>query len=69
MELQGILKNQNNLEKTTQLGDLHFLILKLTTKLHKSGSSHCGSVVTNWTSVHEDVGLIPGLPQWIKDPV
>ena len=24
------------------------------------GSSHCGSVVTNLTSTHEDLGLIPG---------
>ena len=29
-------------------------------------SSHCGSVVTNPTSIHEDVGLIPGLDQWVK---
>ena len=33
----------------------------------KEGSSHCGSVVTNWISIHEDAGLIPGLaPQWVK---
>ena len=31
------------------------------------GSSHCGSVVTNPTSIHEDLGLIPGLAQWVKD--
>ena len=31
------------------------------------GSSHCGSVV-NTTSIHEDVGLFPGLAQWVKDP-
>ena len=31
------------------------------------GSSRCGSVVTNLTSIPEDVGLIPGLAQWVKD--
>ena len=30
-------------------------------------SSHHGSVVVNLASIYEDMGLIPGLPQWVKD--
>ena len=32
-------------------------------------SSHRGSEETKLTHIHEHAGLIPGLTQWVKDPV
>ena len=40
---------------------------RLSVLKEKFGSSQCGSVVTNLTSVHEDTGSIPGLAQGVKD--
>ena len=32
-------------------------------------NSHHGSMVMKLTGIHEDVSLIPGLAQWVKDLV
>ena len=36
---------------------------------HIPGSSHCGTVEMNPTSIHEDTSSIPGLTQRVGDPV
>ena len=41
---------------------------KTKTKTKKDRTSHCGSAVMNPVSTHEDMALIPGLAQWVKDP-
>ena len=44
-------------------------MLSVPTKERKKGSSRYGAAVTNLTSIHEDVGSMPGLAQWVRDPV
>ena len=50
-----------------KLGMTYITILTYFIFVKKCRSSHFGSVVTNPTSIHEDVGLMPGLTQWVKD--
>ena len=50
------------------LRDVELLLsLRFTALENGSRNSHRGSVVTNLTSIHEGVGSVPGLAQWVKD--
>ena len=44
-------------------------IMDAARKKKQNWSSHCSSAITNQTGIHEDVGSIPGLAQWVKDPL
>ena len=45
----------------------HKMNVKHLVKNARGGGSHRGSVLTNLTSIHEKVGSIPGLAQWVKE--
>ena len=61
-------KNQAPSKKKKKKRDLKFLVCVLKIKEKTSRSFCCGSSVTNLTSIHEDMGSIPGLAQWVGDP-
>ena len=49
--------------------NIYFYSVEKSNKKQTSWSSHRGSAEMNPTSIHEDADLIPGLTQWVKDPV
>ena len=40
---------------------------KCISKTHRTGVPFVAQRLMNLTRIHEDVGLIPGLTQWVKD--
>ena len=60
--VQHPVENYRTQECAEMVGSVHIFALL------KTRSSHCGSVVRNLTSIHEDARLIPGLAQWVKEP-
>ena len=55
---------QNRAKKLTYLWSINLWQIR---QEYTVRSSYCGSVVMNLTSIHEDVSLIPGPTQWVKD--
>ena len=53
------LKNSDNLSDFHRVNAPKYLLR----------SFHCGSAVKSPTNTHGDAGMIPGLAQWVKDPV
>ena len=43
--------------------------VKAVIRIVRFRSSHHGSVVINPTRIHEDLGSIPGIAPWVKDPL
>ena len=61
------LKAESPQNKEQMLCSVCYVLEVYTLFIHIIWSYHCSSVVMKPTSIHEDVGLTPGLTYWVKD--
>ena len=59
---EGFLSIQPTVKSLLSGSIIMIIAIKITSR-----SSHCGLALTNPTGIHEDLGSIPGLSQWVKD--
>ena len=62
-------KTEEEEHSSLQITSTYFLLLLCSYTVLILWSSHRGAVETDPTRNHEVVALIPGLSQWVKDPV